>query len=213
LPRLCSYLRPTVTEDLFLSFPETCAAENVTVVYGVEGESISINCTYSPREHKWREKSWCKHISETECRHVVSARRFWLEFLKKRNGTTSIADNIYKGVLTVTIKQLQKQDAGLYQCKTDFLGKTDTLQKVKVEVLGAGIPETEVLEEPRAAHTVSSSQAKDGFGLLFLVAGFLSAKFLAALLIFIIARRRQSKEMGDRTKEGNEHQLYPLTEN
>lgn len=114
-------------------------AEKIVVMNGVEGKSISINCTYSPKENQWREKSWCKHISKTECQYVVSARRFWMQFLKIRNGTTSISDNIQEGILTVTINPLQKQDAGLYQCKTDFLGVKKTLCKVEVKVL-QGMP-------------------------------------------------------------------------
>ncbi|KAJ7332982.1 hypothetical protein JRQ81_015162 [Phrynocephalus forsythii] len=117
---------------------EAYATEDVTIVYGVEGEPISINCTYRRKENQWREKSWCKHVSEMECQHIVSARRFWMPFLKRRNGTTAIADNIHEGILTVTINPLRKQDAGLYQCKTELLGVVRTLQKVKVNVL-AGI--------------------------------------------------------------------------
>lgn len=101
----------------------------------MEGGTISVNCTYNPWQQRWREKSWCKQIDETKCQHVVSARRFWLPFLKNRNGTTSIRDNVREGVLTVTMKRLKKQDAGLYQCKTDYLGETNSLRKVQVEVL------------------------------------------------------------------------------
>ncbi|NXT30621.1 TREM2 protein, partial [Syrrhaptes paradoxus] len=132
----------------------SCAAENITVVYGMEGDSISVNCTYNPWQQRWREKSWCKQIDETTCQHVVSARRFWLPFLKNRNGTTSISDNIHDGVLTVTMKRLQKKDAGLYQCRTDYLGESNSLRRVKVEVLTA-VLETQVPEEPSAVQSIS----------------------------------------------------------
>lgn len=113
----------------------SCAAENVTVVYGMEGGTISVNCTYDPWQQRWREKSWCKQIDETKCQHVVSARRFWLPFLKNRNGTTSIRDNVRDGILTVTMMRLRKQDTGMYQCRSDYLGETSSLGKVQVEVL------------------------------------------------------------------------------
>ncbi|PKU36017.1 triggering receptor expressed on myeloid cells 2-like [Limosa lapponica baueri] len=137
---------------VFLSAP--CAAENVTVVYGIEGGTISVNCTYNPWQQRWREKSWCKLIDKTKCQHVVSARRFWLPFLKNRNGTTSISDNVHDGVLTVTMKRLKKEDAGLYQCKSDYLGETNSLRKVQVEVLAA-VLETQMPEEPRAVQGIS----------------------------------------------------------
>lgn len=119
----------------FLLLLASCAAENVTVVYGMEGGTISVNCTYDPWQQRWREKSWCKQIDETKCQRVVSARRFWLPFLRNRNGTTSIRDNVQDGVLTVTMKRLRKQDAGMYQCRSDFLGETSSLGYVQVEVL------------------------------------------------------------------------------
>lgn len=118
-----------------LYFADAYVANNFAVMYGTEGESISINCTYNPKENQWREKSWCRHISKTVCQHVVSARRFWMPFLKRRNGTTAIADDIQKGILTVIINPLKKEDAGLYQYKADFLGSMNTLCKVKLKVL------------------------------------------------------------------------------
>ncbi|KAJ6659892.1 hypothetical protein lerEdw1_018348 [Lerista edwardsae] len=118
-----------------ISLSEIYVAEKTVVVNGVEGMPISINCTYSPKDHPWREKIWCKHINKSECQRVVRARRFWMQFLKVRNGTTSISDNIHDGILTVTINPLQKQDAGWYQCKTEFLGTENILCKVKVKVL------------------------------------------------------------------------------
>ncbi|KAM6370425.1 triggering receptor expressed on myeloid cells 2-like isoform 2-T2 [Pluvialis apricaria] len=143
---------------IFLS--ASCAAENITVVYGIEGGTISVNCTYNPWQQRWREKSWCKQIDETKCQHVVSARRFWLPFLKNRNGTTSISDNVREGVLTVTMKRLKKQDAGLYQCRTDYLGETNSLRKVQVEVLTA-VLETQMPEEPSAVQSISSRKNRE----------------------------------------------------
>ncbi|XP_053104808.1 triggering receptor expressed on myeloid cells 2-like isoform X2 [Hemicordylus capensis] len=196
----------------FVSLSEMYTMENVTVVHGVEGEPISINCTYSPKENQWKEKSWCKHISTVECQHIVSARRFWMPFLKRRNGTTSIADNIQKGILTVTINPLQKQDSGLYQCKTEFLGTMNTLHKVKVKVL-TGIEETEAPEKPRVRHSISSSPSEAGINLCFLVAGFLSFKLLVAVLILIVARSKKSRtEEQDGITGQNEHELFPITE-
>uniref|UniRef100_A0A8C6JZI4 Triggering receptor expressed on myeloid cells 2 n=1 Tax=Melopsittacus undulatus TaxID=13146 RepID=A0A8C6JZI4_MELUD len=191
--------------NLFLS----CAAENITVVYGMEGDTISVNCTYNPWQQRWREKSWCKQIHETKCQHVVSARRFWLPFLKNRNGSTSISDNIREGVLTVTIKGLKKQDAGLYQCKSDYLGETNSLRKVQVEVLTA-VLETQMPEEPRAVQSISSIPPEADFTVFYILAGLLVSKFLVAVLIFIIGNSRKSRETVDEPKPLlGEHCLEP----
>uniref|UniRef100_A0A8C8S0Z6 Triggering receptor expressed on myeloid cells 2 n=1 Tax=Pelusios castaneus TaxID=367368 RepID=A0A8C8S0Z6_9SAUR len=200
--------RVKMFETVFLSLlPELCISENITVVYGLEGETISIRCAYSPKENKWREKSWCKHINKTECLHVVSAHRFWLQFLKKWNGTTSISDNIHKGVVTVTMERLRKQDAGLYQCRTDFLGEAKSLKKVKVEVLeGRKVPLN--LNICMVSH---NSLPEAHFNILYIAAGFLSAKFLIAMLIFIIARNQRRRATKERSHNLNQHQLLPLT--
>ncbi|KFQ23868.1 Triggering receptor expressed on myeloid cells 2, partial [Mesitornis unicolor] len=187
----------------------SCATENITVVYGMEGGTISVNCTYNPWQQRWREKSWCKQIDETKCQHVVSARRFWLPFLKNRNGSTSISDNVHDGVLTVTMKQLKKQDAGLYQCQTEYLGEMNSLRKVRVEVLTA-VLETQMPEDPRAVQSISSIPAEADFTAFSIIAGFLVTKFMVAVLIFIIANCRKNREAEQKNPNWNEHQVLPF---
>ncbi|NXP45986.1 TREM2 protein, partial [Heliornis fulica] len=183
------------------------AAENITTVYGMEGGTVSVNCTYNPWQQRWREKSWCKQVDETKCQHVVSARRFWLPFLRSRNGSTSISDNTQDGVLTVTMRRLKKQDAGLYKCKSDFLGETNTLRKVQVKVLTA-ILETQVPEEPSAAvQSISSTPPGADFTIFYITAGILVSKFMVAVLLFIIATKRKNRE----TKQLKEQQVLPFT--
>ncbi|KAM3840673.1 triggering receptor expressed on myeloid cells 2-like [Vipera latastei] len=188
---------------------EVYIAEKITEVSGVEGEPISINCSYSPQKNQWREKSWCKHISEATCQHVVSARRFWLPFLKRRNGTTAIADNIKEGLLMVTINPLQKQDAGWYQCMTHFLGTVKTLQKVKVNVL-TNIENRSVQETHRILHSISGSPSNAGINLTFLAAGFLGFKFLVAVIILIVARSKKKRTTGNESRGENQHFHLPI---
>ncbi|XP_054660163.1 triggering receptor expressed on myeloid cells 2-like [Grus americana] len=197
---------------IFLAFLSASrAADNITVVYGMEGGTISVNCTYNPWQQRWREKSWCKQTDETKCQHVVSARRFWLPFLKNRNGTTSISDNVREGVLTVTMKRLRKQDAGLYQCKTDYLGETNTLRKVQVEVLTA-VLETQMPEEPSAAvQRISSISPEADFTVFYIIAGILVTKFMVAVLMFIIGNSRKNREREQKNPALNEQQVLPFT--
>ncbi|NXY88632.1 TREM2 protein, partial [Alcedo cyanopectus] len=190
--------------------PGSHAAEDVTVVYGVEGGTISVNCSYNPWQQWWREKSWCRQTEGAGCQRVVSARRFrrfWLPSLHNRNGTTSIQDNIH-GLLTVTIQQLQKEDAGLYQCRTDYPRATSTLRKVQVEVLAAGL-ETQMPEEPRAVQSISSTPAEADFTILYITTGLLAAKFLVAVLIFMLGSRGKSRETEQHPRL-NEQQDLPF---
>ncbi|NXM47501.1 TREM2 protein, partial [Gymnorhina tibicen] len=172
----------------------SCAAENVTVVAAVEGDTISVNCSYNPRRW-WREKSWCRQLDESRCQHVVSAPTLWLPFPRSRSGTTSIRDDARAGLLTVTMRRLRKEDAGLYQCRTDFLGDTRSLRKVRVEVLAAGLV-THVPEEPRAVQSISRPRPKVDFTVFYILAGFLVAKFTVAVLVCVAGHGRKNTGSG-----------------
>ncbi|NWS05286.1 TREM2 protein, partial [Motacilla alba] len=190
-----------------LSLVASCAAENVTVVAAMEGDTISVNCSYDPRQW-WREKSWCRQLDQSRCQHVVSAPPAWLPFPRNRRGTTSISDDARAGLLTVTMRRLRKEDAGLYQCRTDFLGQTKSLRKVQVEVLAADLV-TPVPEEPRAVQSISRSPPDVDFTVFYVLAGFLVAKFMVAVLVGAVAHSRKSREKGQSPGLG-EQQVLPL---
>ncbi|NXR85661.1 TREM2 protein, partial [Hypocryptadius cinnamomeus] len=190
---------------VFLS--ASCAAENVTVVAAMEGDTISVNCSYDPRQWWW-EKSWCRQLDQRRCQHVVSAPPVWLPFPRSRRGTTSIRDNARAGLLTVTMRLLRKEDTGLYQCRTDFLGQTKSLRKVQVEVLAADLV-THVPEEPRAVQSISRSSPDVDFTVFYILAGFLVAKFMVAVLVGAVAHSRKNREREQNPGLG-EQQVLPL---
>ncbi|NXM15580.1 TREM2 protein, partial [Ploceus nigricollis] len=185
----------------------SCAAENVTVVAAMEGDTISVNCSYDPRQW-WRGKSWCRQLDQSRCQHVVSAPPVWLPFPRGWGGTTSIRDNARAGLLTVTMRRLRKEDAGLYQCKTDFLGQTQSLRKVQVEVLAADLV-THVPEEPRAVQSISRSPPDVDFTVFYILAGFLVAKFMVAVVVCAVAHSRKNRERGQSPGLG-EQQVLPF---
>ncbi|NXY38544.1 TREM2 protein, partial [Pomatorhinus ruficollis] len=198
-------LRPSVP----LSLVASCAAENVTVVAAMEGDTISVNCSYDPRQW-WREKSWCRQVGQGRCQAVVSAPPAWLPFPRARRGTTSLRDNARAGLLTVTMRRLRREDAGLYQCRTDFLGDTKSLRKVRVEVLEGDLVTYEP-EEPRAVQSISRSPPDVDFTVFYILAGFLVAKFLVAVLVCVVAHRnsRKNRDRGQDPGLG-EQQVLPF---
>ncbi|NWR01294.1 TREM2 protein, partial [Paradoxornis webbianus] len=184
----------------------SCAAENITVVAAMEGDTISVNCSYDPRQW-WREKSWCRQLERGRCRPVVSAPPAWLPFPRGRRGSTSIRDDARAGLLTVTVRHLRREDAGLYQCRTDFLGETRSLRKVRVEVMAADLV-THEPEEPRAVQSISRSPPNVDFTVFYVLAGFLVAKFLVAVLVCVVAHSRKSRDRGQDPGLG-EQQVLP----
>uniref|UniRef100_H0YUC1 Triggering receptor expressed on myeloid cells 2 n=1 Tax=Taeniopygia guttata TaxID=59729 RepID=H0YUC1_TAEGU len=206
IPSLLSPMEKLLHLTLVL-LAASCSAENVTVVAAMEGDTVSVNCSYDPRQW-WREKSWCRQLEQSRCQHVVSAPPVWLPFLRARTGTTSIRDNARAGLLTVTMGQLRREDAGLYQCRTDFLGDTKSLRKVRVEVLAADLV-THVPEEPRAVQSISRSPPDVDFTVFYILAGFLVAKFMVAVLVCAVAHSRKNRERGQNPGLG-EQQALPV---
>ncbi|XP_066421340.1 triggering receptor expressed on myeloid cells 2-like isoform X1 [Molothrus aeneus] len=189
----------------------SCAAENITVV-AVEGDTISVNCSYDARQW-WREKSWCRQLGRRRCQPVVSAPPAWLPLPRPSRGSTSIRDNARAGLLTVTIRGLRREDAGLYQCQTEFLGHTQSLRRVQVEVLAAADLVTHVPEELRAVQSISRPPPDVDFTVFYILAGFLVAKFVVAVLVGAVAHSRKNRERGQNPELAGEQQVLPVPAN
>ncbi|XP_055993334.1 triggering receptor expressed on myeloid cells 2 [Sorex fumeus] len=119
-----------------LSTAELSKAHNTTVLQGTAGQSLQVLCPYDSLKHWGRRKAWCRQLGEEgSCQLVVSTHHSWLlSFLKRRNGSTAIVDDALGGTLTITLRNLQAQDAGLYRCQSLHGGEADTLRTVLVEV-------------------------------------------------------------------------------
>uniref|UniRef100_A0A8C0Q6X5 Triggering receptor expressed on myeloid cells 2 n=1 Tax=Canis lupus familiaris TaxID=9615 RepID=A0A8C0Q6X5_CANLF len=122
---------------ILLAVTELSGAHNTTVFQGMAGRSLQVSCPYNSLKHWGRRKAWCRQVDkEGPCQRVVSTHRSWLlSFLKRWNGSTAIVDDALGGTLTITLRNLQAHDAGLYQCQSLYGDEADTLRKVLVEVL------------------------------------------------------------------------------
>uniref|UniRef100_A0A8C3MCU4 Uncharacterized protein n=2 Tax=Thraupidae TaxID=400783 RepID=A0A8C3MCU4_GEOPR len=177
---------------------------NITVV-AVEGDTISVNCSYDARQW-WRQKSWCRQLGQRRCQPVASAPPAWLPVPRPSRGSTSIRDDARAGLLTVTIRGLRREDAGLYQCQTEFLGHTRSLRRVQVEVLAADLV-THVPEEPRAVQSISRTPPDVDFTVFYILAGFLVAKFMVAVLVGAVAHSRKNSKRGQNPELGEQQEL------
>nr|KAF6363843.1 triggering receptor expressed on myeloid cells 2 [Pipistrellus kuhlii] len=151
-----------------LSITELSRGLNATVFRGLAGQSLRVSCPYNSREHWARRKAWCRQLgAEGPCQRVVSTHSSWLlSFVKMWNGSTAVSDDALGGRLTVTLRNLQAHDAGLYQCQSLHGSEADTLGEVLVEVLadpldgqdpgGLWTPEqSQGFEDAQVEHSVS----------------------------------------------------------
>ncbi|XP_055471012.1 triggering receptor expressed on myeloid cells 2 [Psammomys obesus] len=193
---------------LLLLVTELSQALNTTVLQAVAGQSLRVSCTYDTFKHWGRRKAWCRQLHEEgPCQRVVSTHSVWvLAFLRVRNGSTVITDDTLAGTLTITLRNLQASDTGLYQCQSLRGGEADVLRKVLVEVLADPLDDQDAgdlwvpeeagsFEGVQVEHSTSRSQSGEisfpPTSLLLLLACILFSKLLTASILWAVARRRQ----------------------
>ncbi|XP_008690147.2 triggering receptor expressed on myeloid cells 2 isoform X1 [Ursus americanus] len=190
---------------ILLAVTELSGAHNTTVFQGMAGRSLQVSCPYNSLKHWGRRKAWCRQLDEEgPCQRVVSTHRSWLlSFLTRRNGSTAIVDDALGGTLTITLRNLQTHDAGLYQCQSLYGDETDTLRKVLVEVLAdpldhldpgdLWIPEdSKSFEDVHVQPSISRSLSEEEIpfpptSILLLLACIFLSKFLAASALWAVA--------------------------
>lgn len=216
-----------------LAAAELSTAYNTTVLQGLAGQSLEVSCPYDFLKHWGRRKAWCRQLGEEgPCQRVVSTHRSWLlSFRRMRNRTTVITDDVLGGTLTVTLSNLQAQDAGLYQCQSLHRGEADTLGRVLVEVLDDSLDhqdpedvwapeEAESFEEVQVEHSISRNHLDEEFlfsptSILLLVACIFLSKFLVASALWTASWHRQklgAPPTGRRSTDPDPgYQLHTLT--
>ncbi|XP_054578209.1 triggering receptor expressed on myeloid cells 2 isoform X2 [Eptesicus fuscus] len=170
-----------------LSVTELSRGLNTTVFRGLAGQSLRVSCPYDSRKHWGRRKAWCRQLgAEGPCQQVVSTHSSWLlSFLKMRNGSTAVTDDALGGTLTVTLRNLQAHDAGLYQCQSLRGSEADTLWKVLVEVLADPLDG----QDPGELWTPEQSQSFEDTQ----VEHSISSKLLAASALWAVAWHGQKR--------------------
>ncbi|XP_024413705.2 triggering receptor expressed on myeloid cells 2 isoform X2 [Desmodus rotundus] len=212
---------------ILLSITALSRAHNTTVFQGLAGRSLRVSCPYDSLKHWGRRKAWCRQLGEGDsCQRVVSTHSSWLlSFVKRRNGSTAITDDTLGGTLTITLKNLQAHDAGLYQCQSLRGSEADTLRKVLVEVLADPLDRQDPRElwipkDTQVEQSISRSLSEEEMPFpptssLFLLACIFLIKLLAASALWAAAwhgqKRGTSPARGPDCGHDPGYQLQTLT--
>ncbi|KAM6185110.1 triggering receptor expressed on myeloid cells 2 [Rhynchocyon petersi] len=218
---------------LLLTVTGLSRAHNLTVFQGVAGEPLQVSCPYDSSKHWARRKAWCRQLgAEGPCQRVVSTHSSWLlSFLKRRNGSTVIVDDALGGTLTITLRNLQARDAGLYQCQSLRGREADILSKVLVEVLADPLDpqdsedfwiseEPESFEEVQVEHSISRNLSEEdspfsGTSIVLLLGCIFLSKLLVASLLWVAAWRGWKLRAPSASRLNNDcdpgYQLQTLT--
>ncbi|XP_014644890.1 PREDICTED: CMRF35-like molecule 2 [Ceratotherium simum simum] len=97
---------------LLLCIPGCLSLMGPSCVTGTMGNSLSVQCQYEER-YKAYNKYWCRGQYDTTCDVIVETKG---EEKDERNGRVSIRDRADKLTFTVTMENLNADDAGSYWC-------------------------------------------------------------------------------------------------
>lgn len=110
-------------------FPGSSAITGPKAVSGLEGDSLTVKCQYSPG-WETHEKWWCRGAAWSSCKFVVKTTEPEKEV---KNGRVSIRDNRKSRTIAVTMEKLRLNDADTYWCGIERFG-TDLGVRVKVTI-------------------------------------------------------------------------------
>ncbi|KAK6490432.1 CMRF35-like molecule 3 [Huso huso] len=92
------------------------------IITGIEGGSVSVQCHYD-RYLNTNVKYWCSGKVWSSCKIIQRST------VKQRDeDKISISDDRTRGVFTVTVRRLEKKDAGWYWCGIERAGTDEGIQ-------------------------------------------------------------------------------------
>ncbi|XP_049688911.1 CMRF35-like molecule 1 isoform X6 [Accipiter gentilis] len=171
-----------------------------------ELDNLSVQCKYSGLVHSTDRKAWCRS-GQTGCEIWLMTDNLstWTKS-KDLEDKTLIQDDAQKRTVTITMKKLQAQDAGVYWCVL-YRGSSPT-QKMEIR-----LSVSKILAGTTLSGTASTSQAtpssntpapSSNVNTFILLSGVLSILFILALTSLItlcVKRRKQLKRRGNRQAE------------
>ncbi|NXG31643.1 CLM5 protein, partial [Dromaius novaehollandiae] len=95
-----------------------------------EGSTLSVQCLYTPQAPFPSQKAWCR-VNNGICEALVGTTYSTLNTYinEATQGTVTIEDDVKRGAISITMKNLQVQDSGTYSCASQR--NTNTLWLLK----------------------------------------------------------------------------------
>ncbi|XP_010115838.1 PREDICTED: polymeric immunoglobulin receptor-like [Chlamydotis macqueenii] len=187
--------------------------------------NVSVHCPYNASAYGAVSKAWCKKGAGKTCTVLVNTKKKSSGYrMPRQQGRVTIQDDTQKGIVTVTMEQLQAEDSGVYWCalyEPSYLYELSHLYQQShlfrmVEVT-LNVSEGETPNSSPASpltpstftetatssedETKQNSSSVKNFILLSGVLGILFILALTSLITLGVRHRKQLKRRGNRQAE------------
>ncbi|XP_048184355.1 uncharacterized protein LOC125338061 [Corvus hawaiiensis] len=164
-----------------------------------ESGNVTVRCHYKIVDYRAVSKAWCKKEEEEMCKVLVTTSSEPPGGQSTaREGSVRIQDDTQQGIVTITMEQLQVQDAGVYWCALQESSGLSRMEEVTLSVSKALPPGGFADAENKGEETLlgdSPEPSCDGNAFLILSVVLLILLILA-LIASIILCVRYSKLLG-----------------
>ncbi|XP_025061611.1 uncharacterized protein LOC102380646 [Alligator sinensis] len=99
-----------------------------------EGQTLSVQCPYNQQQYRKLLKGWYQLRGRIHYLLVRTQYTTQGDYQKVTVGRTTIQDDTDKGVVNITMKMLQMQDAGMYTCTLFFPNEVYPLKTIRLWV-------------------------------------------------------------------------------
>ncbi|XP_050182787.1 polymeric immunoglobulin receptor-like [Myiozetetes cayanensis] len=106
-----------------------------------ESGNVSVQCLYKNTDYGAVSKAWCKEGARTPCEVLVTTSSGASGNQRtSQDGRVRIQDDAQRGIVTITMEQLQTQDSGVYWCALHETSGPFWMEEVTLKVSKALAP-------------------------------------------------------------------------
>ncbi|KAG6935444.1 triggering receptor expressed on myeloid cells B2 [Chelydra serpentina] len=169
----------------------------------MEGQNLSIQCPYNTQYFK-EKKAWCRSTVQNDCEVLVNTEHGVFGYQNKaQEGRARIHDDTQKGIVTITMENLQVHDAGVYWCAHYRPPNLYRIIEVELAVTKAtstsDVPVTSTTDHTNLILNTASAGVTPTESRTFIILGVvLGVLFILALIGLVILCTRKSKQLKTR---------------
>ncbi|XP_064328246.1 uncharacterized protein LOC135316928 isoform X1 [Phalacrocorax carbo] len=172
-----------------------------------ESGNVSVQCQYSAQHYGALNKAWCKEGAQPACTAMVNTISKPSGYLRApQQGRVTIQDDSQRGIVTITMEDVQAPDSGVYWCALYEHLHLFRMAEVTLDIskVSAGPTLTGSAGPNHSTPSGDSPAQSSAVNIFNLLSGVLSVLFILALITSItlcIRRRKQLKRRGPRQAE------------